>query len=306
MKSDYAKTQSRLSLGDLELLLALVRGGTLAGAAQRLSLDTSTVFRSIKRLEKNLNEHLFERSKKGYMPTELAQELAAYAERIDSHLNEARDKVAHNSGEPSGSLRISTTDTILQGLLLPVLGRFATAYPKIDLELIFTNTLANLSKRDADIAVRATRKPPQELVGMKLGVMENAVYIHRSLLPAGRRRLDLSGLDAGGIDWITLDESLSNHPSYQWWRQHYPKARSRFRCNSVMSVGGAIVNGLGVGVAPRFLMDAHPEVVAISGTLEDLKTDLWILAHPDIRHLQRVKLLFDFLKENIRLQPKSQ
>ncbi|HEY8102095.1 MAG TPA: LysR family transcriptional regulator [Burkholderiaceae bacterium] len=296
MKQDYAKTQSRLSLTDLELLLALVRGGTLAGAAERLRLDTSTVFRSIKRLEQNLNERLFERSKQGYMPTELAQELAAYAERIDTHLNEAREKMSHHCTEPSGVVRITTTDTILQGLVLPVLNRFSAAYPKIDLELLASNALANLSQRDADVAIRATKKPPENLVGLRLGVVENAVYIHRSLLPRGRRKINLVEMD-----WITLDDTLTNHPSYKWWRQHYPKAASRFRCNSVMSVAGAIINGLGVGVAPRFMMDGHPDVVIVDGLPDELKNDLWILAHPDIRHLQRVKLLFDFLKENVRL-----
>jgi DNA-binding transcriptional LysR family regulator len=296
MKQDYAKTQSCLSLSDLELLLALVRGGTLAGAAERLRLDTSTVFRSIKRLEKNLNERLFERSKQGYMPTELAQELAAYAERIDSQLGEAREKLSQNSGEPSGVVRITTTDSILHGLLLPVLNRFAVAYPKIDLELLSSNALANLSKRDADVAIRATTKPPPELVGLKLGTMGNAVYIQRALLPGGRRKINLAE-----ADWITLDEALSNHPSYKWWRQNYPKARSRFSCNSVSSVAGAIFNGLGVGVAPCFLMEGNPDVAIVEGPLEELRTDIWILAHPDIRHLQRVKVLFDFLKENVKI-----
>lgn len=296
MKQNYAKMQSCISLTDLELVLALVRGGTLAGAADRLRLDTSTVFRSIKRLEKNLNERLFERSKQGYMPSELAQELAAYAERIESHLSEAREKLSQNSGEPSGVLRITTTDSVLQGLLLPVLHRFAATYPKIDLELLTSNALANLSQRDADVAIRATRKPPENLVGQKLGIMENAVYAHRSLLP-GRRLPELADMH-----WITLDDTLVNHPSYKWWRQRYPKAASRFRCNSVMSVAGAIVNGLGVGVAPCFLMNGQPDVIMIDGPLEELRNDLWILAHPDIRHLQRVKLLFDFLKENVKLQ----
>jgi DNA-binding transcriptional LysR family regulator len=296
MKPNYAKMQSCLSLTDLELLLALVRGGTLAGAAERLRLDTSTVFRSIKRLEQSLNERLFERSKQGYLPTELALELAAYAERIETHLNEARDTVSHNSGEPSGVVRITTTDTILQGLLLPVLNRFAAAYPKINLELLTSNTLANLSQRDADVAIRATKKPAENLVGLKLGVMDNAVYIRSSLLPRGRHQINLADMD-----WVTLDDTLANHPSYKWWRQHYPKATSRFLCNSLMSVAGAIINGLGVGVAPCFLMDGHPDVAIVEGPLEELKTDLWILAHPDIRHLQRVKLLFDFLKENVKL-----
>lgn len=296
MKSNYAKTQSKLNFADLELVLALVRGGTLAGAAERLKLDTSTVFRSIKRVEKNLNERLFERGKQGYLPSELAQELAAYAERIESQLNEAREKVFHNCDEPSGVLRITTTESVLHGLLLPVLKKFGAAYPLIHLELIATNALANLSQREADVAIRATRKPPENLVGLKLGSVQNAVYAHRSLLPANKRKLDFAEMD-----WIALDDTLQNHPAYKWWQQRFPKKTAKYRCNSVMSAAGAIANGLGVGVAPCFLMDSRPDLVKLEGPLEELSTDLWILAHPDIRHLQRVKLLFDFLRENVKL-----
>lgn len=296
MKSNYAETQSMLSLNDMELLLALVRGGTLAGAAERLKLDTSTVFRSIKRLEKNLNERLFERGKQGYLPTELARELAAYAERIETQLNEARERIFNKCDEPSGALRITTTETVLHGLLLPALREFGALYPAIQLELVVSNALANLSQREADVAIRATRKPPENLVGLKLGAVENAVYAHRSLLPSNKRKLNLADMD-----WIALDDTLPNHPSYRWWHQRFPKMRAKYQCNSVMSAAGAIVHGLGVGVAPCFLMDGNPDVEIIEGPLEELRTDLWILAHPDIRHLQRVKLLFDFLRGNVKL-----
>jgi DNA-binding transcriptional LysR family regulator len=73
------------------------------------------------------------------------------------------------------------------------------------------------------------------------------------------------------------------------------------RRNSVLSVAGSIVWGLGVGVAPLFLMKDQPKVDIVGGPLQELETELWVLAHPDIRHLQRVKLLFDFLKEDVRL-----
>src|SRR3954467_40832 len=102
MKTSYANTQSKLGLADLELLLALIRGRTLAGAAERLRLDASTVFRSIKRIEQDLGERLFERRKQGYMPTELALDLASRAERIESLLQEARETAFKNADEPSG------------------------------------------------------------------------------------------------------------------------------------------------------------------------------------------------------------
>lgn len=288
--------QSKLELSDLELLLALIRGRTLNGAAERLRLDSSTVFRSIKRLEQDLGERLFERSKQGYLATELGLKLAVHAERVESQLQEAREAVFASSGEPSGVLRISTTDTILHGLLLPVIGQFASAYPRIDLELMATNSLADLSRRDADVAIRATRKPPEHLVGTRLGTMSAAVCASQSFLQRTPQPLKLEELD-----WITLDESLAEHPSLKWRRAHYPKLAVRYRCNSVLSVAGCVVKGLGIGVVPLFLVRDHPEIQIVEGPLKELDTDLWILAHPDIRHLQRVKLLFDFLKSTLVL-----
>lgn len=296
MKPSYAKMQSSLNLADLELLLALARGRTLSGAAERLKVDTSTVFRSIKRIEKDLGELLFERSRQGYLPTELGRELAGHAERIESQLQEAREAAFKSGSEPSGVLRITTTDSVLHGLLLPLLSSFTAAYPKIDLELITTNALANLSQRDADVAIRATRKPPEHLVGSRLGMLSSAVFAARAYLDRCAQPLKLDE-----ADWVALDESLPDHPSIKWRRQHYPKHAPRYRCNSVLSVAGAVVSGLGVGVAPMFLLKDHPQVQIIDGPLKELETDLWMLAHPDIRHLQRVKLLFDFLKANLVL-----
>ena len=294
MKSSYAQMQSTLSLADLELLLALVRGRSLQGAAERLRVDTSTVFRSIKRIEKDLGELLFERGRQGYLPTELGRELAGYAERIETQLQEAREAAAKVGSEPAGALRITTTDTVLNGLLLPALGRFTAAYPQIDLELIATNTLANLSQRDADVAIRATRKPPEHLVGNRLGTLTSAVFAAQSYIDRMGGEVELEK-----ADWIALDESLAEHPSVRWRRQRYPKVQPRYRCNSVLSVAGSVVWGLGVGVAPMFLLKDHPQVRILAGPLDELETDLWMLAHPDIRHLKRVKLLFDFLRENL-------
>lgn len=297
MKSAYAKMQSALGHADLELLLALVRGRTLAAAAARLKVDASTVFRSLKRLEKNLGTLLFERTRQGYLPTELGNELAAHAERIESQLQEAREATFKSAAEPAGLLRVTTTDTILHGLLLPLLPRFTAAFPKIDLELVATNALANLSRRDADVAIRATRTPPGHLVGSRLGKLSSAVFASHAYL---QRIPKMPALEQA--DWIALDESLADHPSVRWRQRRYPKLTPRYRCNSVLSVAGAVVSGLGVGVAPLFLLKDNPQVRIVEGPLPELDTDLWMLAHPDIRHLQRVKLLFEFLREALTEQ----
>jgi len=293
----HRKDSASLGAAELELVLALIRGRTLHGAAERLGIDASTVFRAIRRLEKALGETLFDRGRQGYVPTPLALELGAHAERIESQLQEARAAVSGSSGAPTGVLRVTTTDTLLHRLLLPLAARFADLYPGIELELVATNALANLSRREADVAIRATRKPPGHLVGVRLGTLRAAVYASKDYLARGKPYPE-------GADWIVLDDSLPDHPSQAWRRQRYPKLPARHRVNSVMSVAGAVAAGMGVGVAPLFVFDGDPQVEIVEGPLDELDTELWCLAHPDARELQRVKLWFAFLREHLQL-PKA-
>jgi len=297
MQDSYARMQGRLELSDLETILALVRGGSLAGAAERLRVDASTVFRAVKRIEKEVGETLFERGRQGYRPTELGRTLAAHAERVESQLDEARAVAFRGSTAPSGVLRVTTTDSILHCLLLPALAGFALEYPAIQLELVASNSLANLSQRDADVAIRATRKPPEHLVGTRLRTLRSGVYASREWLARQPGAPDLAR-----ADWIALDDSLPDHPSHKWRRQRFPGLAPRIRCNSVMAVAGAIVAGYGIGVTPEFVLGAHPGVVSLTGPVPELETELWALAHPDVRQLQRVKALFDYLRARLPLQ----
>ena len=296
MKSPYAKMQSKLGLPDLEIILALQRGRTLAGAAERLKVDTSTVFRSIKRIEKDIGEQLFERGRQGYLATELGRTLASHAERIEAQLEEAREAAFDQAAEPSGALRLTMTDTLLHSVLLPVLPRFSAAYPHIGLELVTTNVLANLSQRDADIAIRVTSAPPEHLVGIRLGTMRSAVYAGKDYLAA-----QPEGRHYSEMDWIALDDSLPDHPSQHWRRQRYPKLAPRHRLSNLLAVGGAVVNGMGVGIVPLAVLREHPQAVIVDGPLPELDIGLWALAHPDTRYLGRMKAMFDFLRSEIAL-----
>jgi DNA-binding transcriptional LysR family regulator len=293
----HRKDASGLGAAELELVLALIRGRTLHGAAERLGVDASTVFRAIRRLEKALGETLFDRGRHGYVPTPLALELGGHAERVESQLQEARAAVSGGSGEPGGVLRVTTTDTILHRLLLPLAARFAARCPAIELELVATNQLANLSRREADVAIRATRKPPEHLTGVKLGLLRAAVFASKAYLAQGKPYPE-------GVDWIVLDDSLPDHPSQAWRRRRFPKLPARHRVNSVLSVAGAVMAGMGVGVVPLFMFEDEPQVEIVEGPLDELDTELWCLAHPDARELQRVKLWFAFLREHVQL-PKA-
>jgi len=171
-----AKTQYKLSASDVDVVLALTRAGTLPGAAERLSIDASTVFRTLKRVEKGLGQRLFETTRAGYLPSELAQALAGHAEQIEGQLEAARSAAQTLPDQVSGSVRITTTDTLLHGLVAPALKELRSIHPLLAYDLREGNELASLTRREADIAVRATKKPPQHLVGKHVGAIRVALF----------------------------------------------------------------------------------------------------------------------------------
>ena len=292
-----AKTQYRMTPGDLELTLALVRAGTLATAGERLGVDASTVFRSLQRIERGLGRPLFDRTRSGYVATELATELAEHAERMEAAIEAARSSVEAAPSQISGTVRITTTDTILHGLVAPALRSLQKVHPLLDYELHTGNELASLTRRDADIAVRATKRPPQHLVGKHIGPIRVALYAAKR---GGVRKF--AEVEAGTSDWIAPDDALPEHPSVVWRKRHFPKVAPRYRVNSILSVLELVVLGLGVGIVPLFLADGRSDVVRLTNPLEECETDLWLLTHPESRHLRRVGAVYSHLAQAMSLR----
>ena len=291
-----ASTQYHLEAADLALVLAVARAGTLAATATRLAVDASTGFRALRRIEKSLGQSLFERTRSGYRPTDLAVELIQHAERIEAELEAARGASNARRGSVSGTVRITTTDTVLYGLVLPALGALSAAHPLLQLDLAAANELANLTKRDADIALRATKRPPEHLVGRHLGPIRAAVFG-----PAPQRSRKSRPIDLAQQPWIAPDDALPEHPSVQWRRRHQPKAAVRFKVNSIQAVMEGIAHGLGLGILPIFLARTRVDVQQLSAPLEECETQLWLLTHPESRHLQRVAAVSAHIAQAIAL-----
>lgn len=295
-QSMNASTQYRLAAADLETILALVRAGTLAAAGERLGVDGSTVFRSLQRIERGLGQRLFERSRTGYRAADLARTLAEHAERMEVTLESARSSAQMAPEHVSGSVRITTTDTILHGLVAPALASLAATHPLLTFDLTASNDIASLTRRDADIAVRATRRPPGHLVGKRVGAVRHALYSSRS----GPVR-SVEDVAAGIAAWVAPDEALPDHPSVAWRKRHHPKAIPAYRVNSILTVMEFVALGLGVGIVPTFLGDANDDLIRLTGPLEECQTDLWLLTHPEARHLRRVSTVFAHLSRELLL-----
>ncbi|MGN8275380.1 LysR family transcriptional regulator [Pseudomonas sp. SMN5] len=291
-----ASAHYRLDYPDLSLILALVRGGSLSRASQLLKVDVSTVFRSIRRLEAALGQPLFEKNRSGYLPTSLAQALAEQAERAEQALEAARIGVEQGGEVVSGTVRLTCSDSVLHALLLPALARFMPAYPALNLELSTSNDFANLSRRDADIALRLTRTPPEHLVGRNLGKVAYRVCASPAYLASNMPD------DLARLTWIAPDDFLPDHPSVSWRRQHLPGVIPTYRCNSMLSVTELVRTGLGIAALPDFLLGANEGLMPIGEPLAGYDTALWLLTRPDCRALRSVVTLFDELGRNLRLR----
>ncbi|MCO8162820.1 LysR family transcriptional regulator [Pseudomonas sp. LJDD11] len=285
--------QYEINHNDLTLVLALVRGRSLARAAELLQVDISTVFRSIRRLESSLGSALFEKSRRGYVPTDIAQAMAEQAERAEQALSAARMALQQGEQVVSGTVRLTCTEAVLHSLLLPALARFMPAYPALNLELSTSNNFANLSRRDADIALRLTDTPPEHLVGRELGSADYVICGR----PDYREALEK---DPTSVPWIAPDDSMPEHVSVIWRERTWPNVVPRYRCSSMAAVSQLVGAGLGVAALTDFTARDLQGVEALSEPLVGCNTGVWLLTRPDCRALRSVQTLFDELTPRLR------
>ena len=281
---------------DYQYFLAVAGGGSVSAAARRLGQSHSTVLRRLDKLEAALDVRLFERFQTGYVLTANGEALQALLAPVEEGMQEIERKLGGQDAALQGAIRVTTTDTLMD-TLLPTLSAFRASYPGIQLQLTIANNFVNLSRRDADVAVRPSNAPPDNLVGRKAGLLRTAPYASTAYLaqrPAG---------DPGWTahDWIAPDDSLAHLRQARWLREHVPAEKVAASVDSLLGMAAAVEAGLGAGMLLCLLADARPGLVRLADPDPALDTDVWILTHPDLRRVQRIRVftafVFDGLEE---------
>ncbi len=265
---------------DLRYIAAISSTGSLSGAARKLGVNHATVFRRVVGLEAKLGVRLFERDGGHYSPTEAGEELARAGALMEEAANAALRRVAGQDLRPAGTVRIATTDSIAQYLLPSMLQACRSQYPEILLELAIANDMANLSKRDADIAVRPSAMPPDELVGRKIGPLAFAVY-------------NLKG--SANANWITREGGHGKIA--QWMRTYTNDTAPGLQINTYSGVCAASLAGLGQAVLPCFIGDTQAALERKTPVLAGYSSELWLLTHPDLKKTARVKAVWQILQQ---------
>lgn len=285
---------------DLQHFLAIRERGSIAGAAQALGVNHSTVLRRVASLEQSLGVRLFDRLPSGYALTPAGHELAESLEGVAERIEAGSRRLQGGDLEVRGSVRLTTTDTLLQGLLNPLLAEFSAAHPALQLQVVSHYGMLNLTQREADVAVRGSNRPPESLVGRPVGEIRTAMYASRAYLKSLGRRRD----DAQAWRWVAPDESLAHLAQMQWLRTHVPDERIAMRLTSLAAMVEAVTAGVGVGLLLCPLADGRRELVQLQPAIEALDTQVWVLTHPDLRSVARVKALTAFLVQRLSADPR--
>lgn len=264
-----------LDTEDLRLVATIAETGSARRTASELRIHLATVYRRLAELERSLGQPVFDRLDGALAPTPIGFELVAAWHAIAGRLGELDRRLAGHDGRLQGELAVTTTDSLLP-LLVRTLPDFQAAHPSIAIRLTVSNANADMSRREADVAVRPTSAPPESLVGRRVAGFRYAVY---------------GATDDAG--WIALDESLAGIPAATWLREHSggPPA---IIVNSMWAAAEACAAGLGRAVLPTY-MATMLDLRRLGEPLDELQSAVWLLYHPDQRRAPRVRLFAQYV-----------
>ncbi len=284
-----------LEWGDLRYVLAVGRDGTLSGAARVLGVNHSTVFRRIGAIEERLGVRLFERLPTGYALTQAGERMLETAEHVEEAVLDLSRTLVGGDLRLSGNLRVTAPDALAYRVLMPHLAAFRRAYPDIQLELSIVNSFLNLTRREADVAIRSTQTPPETAVGRRLCTLATTLYGSADYLRAHPDR------SLERHQWLMPNEGLEQWPASKWLARHYPTASVVLYSDTVLGLFEAAKQGLGIAPLPCFLADPEQQLDRVLPPPPELDSELWLLSHPDLRRSARVRAFMDFLTEAVGL-----
>ncbi len=271
-----------LNWDNLRYVLMVANKGSIAAAARELGVNRSTVLRRINAFQDNLNCRIFERGDAGYALTPEAEKMINAAREVENTLFTMQRQLAGRELRLEGELRVTTTDTFMLAVLGPHLASFRERYPYIVVDLLVTNTVLDLNRRDADVAIRPTAQPEPGLVGRRLGDVEFGVYATAKVVA------DMPGGEPFAARWIGFADSLRPTPIGKWFEATVNAARIGLRCDSFVALRSAAEAGIGLALLPRVLGDSSTSLIPIDVPIDSLSTGLWLLTHPDLVRSARV------------------
>lgn len=279
---------------DFKHFLAVARTGSLSKAAIALRSSPATVGRRIASMEASLTARLFERRQSGYSLTELGEAIRCRAEDIEESVLALQREAFGRDLQVTGKVRLATAEDIASLVVAPHLAAFKTLHPGITIEVVANWDVANLSRREADVALRTARPTQGDYVIRKIGTWKCALYVAKRYAEERRLTIPITALD--GIELIAWTEESAFHGG-AWFEQQGKALPIVFAANSRHIQHAACRAGLGAAVLPCLAGDPDAELVQILLSNHVRNAELWLVTHQDLHRTARVRALRDFLTE---------
>ena len=283
-----------LEWSDLSVILAICRAGSLSGAARILGHNHSTIFRKINAIEEKTQVRFFERLPDGYAMTDAGRTAMRYAERIESEVHALGREVLGQDMRLQGKIRVTAPEGFSLRVGPALFAEFVRLNPDVVLDFVGLGAAVDLARREADIAIRATTKPPDTSLGKKVCNFRFAFYAtadyvkaHKDIPLADQRWCMIQGV----VDWLV---------PLLWKKPAHGEAQIVFSSPNTAAVLSAAIEGMGCTMMPCYLGDSEDRLVRIVDPIEPMTLELWLLTHPDLRHTARVKSMMAYLHETLK------
>ncbi|MBY8973429.1 LysR family transcriptional regulator [Pseudomonas sp. P867] len=281
---------------NVRFFLAIARAGTLRTAARQLRVDQATASRRLAALEEGLGARLFLRTPSHYVLTSAGEALVEPAETIERSVAQMERRVMGLDEQLTGSVRVATTDSLGKRFVLPAIARMRAEHPSIDVACLISQDVANLTRRDADIAVRTVRPDAPDLILRRLATLKTGIYASRAYLLT--RGTPTFGDGFIGHDLVAYQQPVTPITTCAFCGEPNGSGKVVFRTSSSVTLVEAAVAGIGVAELPCYRADTEQELVRIMpGRSSDF--DVWLVVHADLHKTSRIqalicKLVYEF------------
>ncbi len=275
--------------GDVRIFLALVRAGSIGGAARRLGLSHPTVGRRLRALQDDTGQVLLQRGPQGLLLTEAGRAILQQAETMEAQALAIERRLAGEDSQPEGILRLSASEWFGSLVLAPVIAELTRRFPRLVPELISEPRLFDLSRREADIVFRNVPFEDADIVQRRLMVVEHGVY-------AAQDKPDPTA-DGAGVALVLVDTEQGCYPDTVWLQQKLPAANIAFRSNSRSAQARLCAMGVGLAVLPCVLADHTPGLRRVNLDEPPPARTMWMGYHRDLRRMDRLRALSDLTVE---------
>ncbi len=286
-----------LNWDDLKIFLAVASEGSVRAAAPLLGVNQSTVSRRIHSLEKELDTHLFEKLPSGYSITKVGTAVLSHAQRIESEFHELNKQIFSRNSDLEGNIRLTVCSPFLSNLLMQDLADFGERYPSIKIEILSSEHELNLSKREADIAIRVTNYPPEHLVGRRISGYSQSIYASRTYIQQTAPSFSDNHKEPPGLRWLAdinpleLDKYTEHAP--------YKQAVCHHHIDQTALQYEAAKAGMGMALLPCFIGDRDSALMKMPRTQSFQSSAVWVLMHPDSRRTARMGKLYSYISEKL-------